>query len=83
MQLSWNWRKLQGLVFNMIKPEQYINFSGQDWTALKLYLEQAREKKIGLLIQADSHDKSNQVRGALQLIQELLALEKAAKQAAN
>lgn len=67
----------------MQKPEQFLNFHGQDWNIIKIYLQQAKEKKIGLLIQADDHDKSNQIRGALAMIQELLALETAANKAAN
>lgn len=63
-----------------IDPSKHLNFAGQDWFILKTYLEQMKEKKIGLLIQADSHDVSNQIRGSLALVQELLALEKQAAQ---
>lgn len=67
----------------MIRPEEHINFHGRDWAALKMWLEQVKEKKIGLLVIEESHDKSNKIRGSLQLITELLALEKAANSAAN
>lgn len=67
----------------MIKPEDYINFNGQDWNALKMWAERKKEIKIGLLVQADSHDKSNKIRGELSFITELLALEHAARKAAG
>jgi hypothetical protein len=62
----------------MMRLEDHVNFHGPDWTAIKLYLEQVKENKIGLLIQAKDHDTSNQIRGALSMIQQLLALESAA-----
>ena len=67
----------------MIKPEQHINFAGSDWNALKLWLLATQENKIGLLVSADSHDKSNQIRGSLAMLREILALERAAEMAAQ
>jgi len=64
----------------MINLSDHLNFYGTDWTAIKTYLEQVKENKIGLLVASNSHDQSNQIRGALSLIQQLLALESAAKQ---
>lgn len=61
-----------------VDPRKHINFAGQDWHILKLYLQQVKETKIGLLIQESDHDKSNQIRGSLALVQQLLALEKQA-----
>lgn len=62
---------------------QYINFHGNEWAVLKLWLEAALERKIGLLINETDPDKSNQIRGAILAFKEILALEKAANQAAN
>lgn len=67
----------------MIRPEEHINFQSSDWNAIKVFLNQAIEKKVALLISAASHDESNKIRGAIGLAKELLALEKAAAQAAN
>lgn len=67
----------------MNKPESYINFAGQDWHALKLYLKDREQHYVRALIVADTHDKSNQVRGTLLFIKQLLALETAAEQAAS
>lgn len=59
-----------------------INFHGQDWAAIKQQLLSSREKKIGLLVSANDHDTSNRIRGAIAVINELLALEEAAIKAA-
>ena len=59
----------------MQNPEQYINYNGQDWTALKLWLEGVQAQKIRLLVAATNHDESNKIRGSLAMIQQILALE--------
>lgn len=61
---------------------EHINFYGPDWTAIKRILLEKKETKTNLLIQADTHDKSNQLRGSLSVINELLSLENAARKAA-
>lgn len=67
----------------MIKPEYYITFHGPDWTVLKNWLLEQEKIKIGLLIQAATQDESNKIRGSLSMIKTILALEDAAKQAAQ
>lgn len=67
----------------MMRPEEQIMFQGRDWQLIKAYLLAQREQKLGLLVGADSHDASNRYRGALSMIQTLLALETAAEQAAQ
>lgn len=67
----------------MIKPEEQIMFHGRDWALLKAYLVHQKELKLQMLVSATDHDKSNHIRGALGMIQALLALESAAEQAAN
>jgi hypothetical protein len=67
----------------MIRPEEFISFEGRDWTVLKAWLQEMRNQKIGLLIQSENHDKSNQIRGSLAMIQQILQLENAAEQAAQ
>lgn len=66
----------------MIQPEKYVAFGGRDWQVLKAWLLEQREQKIGLLVQSETHDKSNQIRGALAMIHQILALEEAAAKAA-
>lgn len=60
-----------------------INFYGADWAATKKWLLDSREKKIGLLVSATDHDTSNKIRGAISVINEILALEEAAIKAAT
>ena len=57
---------------------QYLEVNSPTWKILKLWLEEKKKVKTDLLISADTHDKSNQIRGSLQFINEILALEKAA-----
>lgn len=61
----------------MVSPEHYINYHGQDWNNFKLWLQARFDTKVSLLIAEPSHDKSNQIRGAISFINEILALEKA------
>ena len=60
-----------------------IQFEGATWKALKHYLEQAREKKVKLLVSSDTHDESNRIRGAIQMLEQLIALDKPTAQSAN
>jgi len=53
------------------------------WKLLKAWLEKKKETKIGLLIGSKDHDESNRLRGALSIIDELFAAEKAAILAAQ
>lgn len=60
-----------------------INFYSQDWKTFKLWLLEQKESNTGLLIAADTQDKSNRIRGSLQFINTILALETAAYNAAR
>lgn len=66
----------------MIQPELHMSFSGRDWQIIKKWLEETKAIKVGLLIAASDHDKSNQIRGSLSMIDSILALETAAQRAA-
>lgn len=57
----------------------YIQYEGQQWQVLKQHLLQVKESKIGLLVSATDHDESNRIRGAISVINQLLALEETAK----
>lgn len=67
----------------MMQPEDQIMFQGRDWLLLKGYLNKQRDLKLQMLVSAVDHDSSNRIRGALGMIQALLALESAAEQAAK
>lgn len=60
-----------------------INFHGGDWAAIKTWLLDSKQKKMGLLVSATDHDTSNKIRGAITMIDELLRLEEAATKAAQ
>lgn len=62
----------------MTNYSEVIDFNGPTWRAIKAWAEEKQAVKLKLLIGADSHDKSNQLRGSLQNLSELLALDKAA-----
>lgn len=55
-----------------------LDVNSPTWKVIKMWLEDKKKVKTDLLIAADTHDKSNQIRGSLQFITEILALEKAA-----
>lgn len=67
----------------MINAHEHIQFENRDWQVIKAWLLEKKERKIGLLIQAKDNDESNKIRGSLGFIQEILALETAATQAAR
>lgn len=67
----------------MINEEDTIFFSGEDWQKIKRWATKQKELKVGLLVQAASHDESNQIRGSLKMIAQLLALETNAARAAQ
>ena len=65
-----------------IDPAKEINFNSYEWQVIERWLLAQKESKIGLLIGAETHDKSNQVRGALQMLNQILALKTAASNTA-
>ena len=54
----------------------FINVHGQEWQAIKRYLEEQREIKLKELVGLKSHDESNVCRGAIQILDRLLNVEK-------
>lgn len=61
-----------------MKEPLTMNYHGPEWESFKKWLLQTKERKTDLLIQAGSWDDSLKLRGALALIAEILAEEKAA-----
>lgn len=62
-----------------IDPAKLINFNSYEWQVIEKWVTEQEKTKVGLLIASDNHDKSNQIRGALQFIKQLLALKSAAQ----
>lgn len=62
----------------MSKESLVANFHGPEWESFKRWLLQTKERKTDLLVQASTWDESLKLRGALSLISEILAEEKAA-----
>lgn len=62
---------------------QSLDVNTPTWKLIKTWLESKQETKIAMLVGSKEHDESNRIRGALSVIAELLALEKAAILAAQ
>lgn len=62
-----------------IDPSKLINFNSYEWQVIEKWVLEQEKTKVGLLIAADNHDTSNQIRGALKFIKQLLALKSAAQ----
>lgn len=60
-----------------------FNFNTRDWELLEAWLRQERENKVGILIGAATEKDADKVRGAIQYIDSLLGLKRAAILAAN
>ena len=60
-----------------------LDFNSPYWVLLESWLKQERDNKVGLLIGAQSEKDADKVRGAIQYIDSLLGLKRAAILAAN
>lgn len=60
----------------MMNILENIPFEGATWQALRLHLEKTRENKVGLLLRAQTWEETNQIRGAIAVLDQLLALDK-------
>lgn len=56
-----------------------ISLYGPDWTAIKEWLEVEREYRLAKLVGSKSHDDSQKHRGAIDMIDKLLGVEKDAE----
>ncbi len=63
----------------MTDPFVYIGTNGPEWAAIKRWLEDQHKELTRKLINANAHDQSNELRGAIKLIEKLLLAEEAAK----
>lgn len=66
-----------------IKLHAHIPVGGSEWAALKMWAERERSILVQKLVQAKTHDQSNELRGAIKFIDSLLAVEKDAAIAAS
>lgn len=62
---------------------RHINYNSYEWQLIRGWAEAQKSNKIGMLIGSDSHDKSNELRGAIKFIDQLLSLERLAHQQTN
>lgn len=60
-----------------------ISMHSQEWAGLKKWALREKELLVQKLIRAESHDKSNELRGAIKFIDQLLSVEKDAAIAAS
>lgn len=60
-----------------------ISMHSPEWAGLKKWATRERELLVQKLVKADTHDKSQELRGAIKFIDQLLAVEKDAAIAAS
>lgn len=60
-----------------------MSMHSPEWAGLKKWLTREKELLVQKLIKEDSHDKSQELRGAIKLVDQLLAVEKDAAIAAS
>lgn len=68
---------------SQINLKARISLYGPDWAAIKEWCEIEREHLVSKLIKAKTHDEAQEHRGAIQLIDKLLFVEKDAAHAAS
>lgn len=66
-----------------VNLKSLISMHSPEWAALKKWALRERELLVQKLVKEASHDKSNVYRGAIQLIDQLLSVEKDAAIAAS
>lgn len=61
----------------------HINFNGPEWTAIKRWLQEQRDLEVQKLIKAKTQEDSNDYRGAIRKLDQLLNSEKDAQMASQ
>ena len=56
----------------------FVNFGSPEWAAVKRYLLEVREQRVARLISPEDERSSDRLRGAINLIDQLLSEETAA-----
>ena len=67
----------------MINFFEHVRYNSPEWTVMKAWLEEQHKTYIRKLVNASSHDESNELRGAIKLIDKLLLAEKDARTRAS
>lgn len=67
---------------NQINLKARISLYGPDWLAIKEWLQIEREHLVSKIIADKDQDETNKLRGAIELIDKLLFVEKDAEIAA-
>lgn len=60
-----------------------ISMHSPEWAGLKKWALRERELLIQKIIRAETHDETNELRGAIKFVEQLLAVEKDAAIAAS
>ena len=71
------------MVRTQINLKARLSLYGADWLAIKEWLEIERELNVAKLLKATNQDESNKLRGAVDVIDKLLGVEKDAAIAAS
>lgn len=71
------------MIGNPVNLKAIISMHSPEWAGLKKWAEREREVLVQKLIRETEHDKSNEYRGAIKFIDQLLATEKDAAIAAS
>jgi len=67
----------------MINLKSHISLYGPEWAAIKQWLQEERELRLTSLLSAKTHEDSQRHRGAVEVIDKLLRVEKDAARAAS
>lgn len=58
------------------KLPAFINFNGQEWQAIRRWLQEQKDVELQKLIASKNHDDSMRIRGAINKLDMLLNAEK-------
>lgn len=58
------------------KLQAFINFNGQEWHAIKRWLQEQKEVELQKLVASKNHEDSMRIRGAINKLDMLLNAEK-------
>ena len=66
-----------------VNLKAHISMHSPEWAVLKKWALREKELLVQKLVKAETHDQSNKLRGAIEFINQLLAVEKDAAIAAS
>lgn len=62
-----------------IDLEKHINFNGSEWHSLREWLAEQDSNKVSMMLGATTEKETNELRGAIKFIRQLLAIESSAR----